>query len=106
MRHSMIVFAALSAAACAGSPAPIATAPKPAPAPVAAPVTPPPAVVQPTPPAPAPSTAFDAEGNYDLQVTFGGTQLPLLVELWRENGKWRGGATLSNLGGADLTNLV
>ena len=105
MKYSLIVFAALGAAACAGAPAPVAAPP--APAPVVAPVPPPP-VVRPTPPVPTPPPvpSFNPEGTYDLQITFGGEQLPLAVELWRENGKWRGTATITNLGGADLSELT
>jgi len=105
MKYSMIVVAALGAAACAGAPAPVAAPP--APVPVVAPAPPPP-VVQPTPPVPTPppTPAFDPEGSYELQITFGGQQLPLAVELWRENGKWHGTATITNLGGADLSDLA
>ena len=100
MNRSMLVFVALGAVGCARSAATTPPAPAPAPAPVAV-QAPPPPVVQP-PPAPAP---FNAEGQYELQIAFGGQSLPVALELWRENGKWYGTAN-SSIGGADLSGFT
>jgi hypothetical protein len=99
------VCAAAFVAACAGgsttsTPAP--TAPPAAP-PAAAPPTVAPPVTRAAPPDSV--VAFDPAGTYELQLTFSGGSLPVTLELWQENGQWRGWGGNSQVGSADLSDL-
>ena len=46
------------------------------------------------------------EGYYELQIAFGGAPVTLAMELYKENGAWRGTVGNPNLGSADVTGLV
>ena len=108
MSRVLVSVAALLAAACAGSSS--TTPPAATPAPQAAPpppVTAPPVTPPVTPPPPVtPATPWDATGVYELQLTFGGSPIPVTMELWKENGAWRGTVGNPNLGSADLSTLA
>jgi hypothetical protein len=47
----------------------------------------------------------DPAGSYDLQLTFGGTALPIKMELYKENGAWHGSAGNPSVGVADVINV-
>ena len=56
-------------------------------------------------PTPSPS-AVDPAGSYDLRVTFGGSSTSATMELYKENGAWRGTVGIPNVGAAEVTNVV
>lgn len=62
--------------------------------------TPPPP--PPTPPKPE-QPAFDPAGYYELQVTFGGQPVAVVLEMWKENGAWKGSAGNAQLGFTNIT---
>ena len=109
-KATLTLFAAALAACSSASPAtrgPSTPVPVAAPAPVVAPApTPPPAPVVPAPPPHDTTSAVNPEGNYELQIAFGGAPLAVTMELYKENGAWRGSVGNPNLGGADVTGLV
>ncbi len=106
----LMLYAAALAACSSASPAargPSTPAPVAAPTPVAAPVpTPPPAPAVPAPQPRDTASAVNPEGNYELQIAFGGAPLAVTMELYKENGAWRGSVGNPNLGGADVTGLT
>lgn len=106
MPRLLIPAATLIVAACAGASS--TTTPVPTPAPAAPPpaVVAPPPVVQTQPPPPPPTGVFDPTGTYELSLTFGGNPIPATMELWKENGAWRGYVGNPNLGSADLSTLA
>ncbi|HKS07299.1 MAG TPA: hypothetical protein VJR92_13410 [Gemmatimonadaceae bacterium] len=108
MTRLLVPVAALAVAACAGSSSRTPPAATPAPqAAVAPPAAPPVATPPVTPPPPtSPATPWEPSGVYEMQLTFGGSPLPVTMELWKENGQWRGTVGNPNLGSADLSTFA
>jgi hypothetical protein len=101
------VAVAFALTACSSASSTTGGAPAPVPAPVAAPTAPPPPPpTVPVPPARDTVSAVNPEGNYELQIVFGGAPLTVAMELYRENGAWRGSVGNPALGSADVTGLV
>ncbi len=112
MNRMFVVVAAAMASACSSASSATVGAPAPAPVRAPAPAVPAP-VASPAPPAPViPATpardtvvAVNPEGNYELQVVFGGSPTAVAMELYKENGAWHGTVGNPDLGSAAVTGL-
>ncbi len=53
----------------------------------------------------AADTTFDATGPYELVIDIQGNQLPLSLELWKEENQWLGTLTAQQMGSTNLTSI-